>query len=219
MDQKQAILNFHGIGRCPRPLEPGEQDVWVDEGIFLDFLRELATHDNCEITFDDGNKSDVDMALPALLSNGLRAKFFVLTGRIGTPGFLDESDIRQLQANGMEIGLHGSDHMSWRAANSRQLDREIDEAKSILERITGGQVTEAACPFGDYGRHTLGRLRSAGFTAVYTSDGGLANSGSWLRPRRTVRSTDSPQLIHRLWREPLSARLTRTAKMFAKKLR
>lgn len=217
--QKRAILNFHGIGRCNRPFEAGEQDVWVDEAKFSEFLNEIAAQDRCEITFDDGNKSDVEIALPALLSNGLRGKFFILTGRIGAPGFLDERDIQLLRASGMAVGLHGRDHVSWRAADDRVLEREINESKSILASVTGSPVTEAACPFGDYGRRALNRLRSAGFEAVYTSDGGVADTGSWLRPRRTVRSTDRPELIRQLFSEPFPARVLRSAKISMKKLR
>lgn len=216
---RHAILNFHGIGRCYRPLEDGEESVWVDEAKFSAFVEEIAAQNNCEITFDDGNKSDVEIALPALLSCGLRGKFFILTGRIGTPGFLEERDIQLLRASGMEVGLHGRDHVSWRAADDQELEREIVEAKSMLENVTGSPVTEAACPFGDYGRRALNRLRSAGFSAIYTSDGGVADTGCWLRPRRTIRSTDRTELIGQLFCEPFPARILRSAKISVKKLR
>lgn len=215
---KRAILNFHGIGHCDRPFEHGEQDVWVSEARFAEFADEIAAF-GCEITFDDGNKSDVEIALPILLSRGLHGKFFILTGRVGAPGFLDARDIQTLLANGMEVGLHGRDHVSWREIDDESLQCEIEEAKGVLEAITGRAVTEAACPFGEYARRPLHRLRSAGFDAVYTSDGGVADFGAWLRPRRTVRSTENPELVRRLFQESLTTRLFRSAKMFVKRSR
>ena len=38
------------------------------------------------ISFDDGNASDIELALPRLEERGLRATFFVLAGRLDEPG-------------------------------------------------------------------------------------------------------------------------------------
>lgn len=216
---RRLILNFHGVGEPSRPLDVGEEGVWISRSQFGAFVDTAAAQGSCDITFDDGNKSDVEIALPMLAERGLSATFFVLSGRIGSPGFLDERDIRCLLASGMKIGLHGSDHVSWRTADHRLLTHEIDHARTKLEDIAGCPVTEAACPFGDYRRATLNHLRNVGFAAVYTSDGGLAEMRGWLRPRRTIRSTDRPELIRQLFSEPFAARVLRSAKISVKKLR
>ena len=64
-----------------------------------------------EITFDDGNASDVEVALPALRERGLAATFFVCAGRIGEPGYLDADQLRELADAGMSVGSHGWDHV------------------------------------------------------------------------------------------------------------
>ena len=82
-----------------RALAPGEADYWIGVDRFLDVLDRISGHPDRErlfITFDDGNISDLAIAVPELQRRGLRAEFFVLTGRIGQPGSLDADDIRAL---------------------------------------------------------------------------------------------------------------------------
>jgi len=77
------------------------------------------------IFFDDSNRSDVDIALPALLERGMRATFFVLAGRLDDPAHLDDSDLRRLVAAGMGIGSHGMRHRDWRRLDDAELDDEL----------------------------------------------------------------------------------------------
>ena len=121
---RRGFLNFHGIGSCERPLEAGEEPVWISAQAFRSIVDHFSDKADFCFTFDDGNKSDVEIALPILLQRRARAKFFVLAGRVGSPGFLDSTDLRTLIDAGMEIGLHGFDHVSWRVANDHVLRRE-----------------------------------------------------------------------------------------------
>ena len=216
---ERGILNFHGIGSCSRPLEPGEELVWLKKDLFCRFLDGIGQDPFYSITFDDGNKSDVQIALPELIERGQKAIFFLLVGRVGANGFLDKDDIRELIAKGMEVGLHGRDHVSWRLAGENLLRREIDDAKVELEDITGRPVTSAAIPFGDYGRRAISHLRRAGFTSVYSSDGGTARFNRWFRPRRSMRRDDDPTALRTLFSSTKSSKLVRAAKITLKKLR
>ena len=138
------------------------------------------------LTFDDGNKSDVTVALPELIRRGLRAEFFVCPGRFGAPGFVDADDVRGLRDAGMSLGSHGMDHVPWRKLGEPAINREIVQAKQLLEATIRAPVETAACPFGAYDRRTLRTLRDAGFTRVYTSDRGWAGAHEWLVPRNTM---------------------------------
>jgi peptidoglycan/xylan/chitin deacetylase (PgdA/CDA1 family) len=184
-------MTFHGIGDSGRELEPGEAAVWIDTDALLASLDAIRDRQDVRITFDDGNRSDIDVALPALLERGLTATFFVLAGRFGEPEYLAEDDISRLQQSGMSIGSHGMDHVDWRTLDSAALQREIVDSRMILERITGRSITEASAPFGSYDRRVLSALRSiAGYRHIYTSDGGAASRGSWLQARNTVHASD-----------------------------
>lgn len=191
-------LTFHGIGTPERPLEPGESDVWVSRDQFLCLLDEVADRSDVRITFDDGNAGDVEHALPALRERGLKATFFVVAGRLGSPRFLDVAGIRELAAAGMEIGCHGMHHRPWRGLDDAALHEELIDAKAILERVVQRPVTQAACPFGSYDRRVLRTLRGCGYRQVYTSDRGTARSSGFLQARNSVGPHDGPGLISRI---------------------
>lgn len=191
-------LTFHGIGKPGRCLDPDEQDVWLSREQFLSVLDCAAGRNDVAITFDDGNASDLEHALPALRERGLSATFFVVAGRLGTPRFLDEGGVRTLAAAGMEIGCHGMRHRPWRGLDEHALREELVEAKTVLEGAVRRPVTRAACPFGSYDRRVLRTLRGSGYQHVFTSDRGTARSGDFLQARNSVGPQDKPGLLERI---------------------
>jgi peptidoglycan/xylan/chitin deacetylase (PgdA/CDA1 family) len=187
--QKSIVtLNVHGIGTPVRELDPGEDVAWVSVAQFEEVLDAVAGRPQVRITIDDGNASDVEIALPHLVKRGLTAQFFVPAGLLGQPGRLDRADVRELVQAGMTIGSHGWGHVDWRKLDSGQERAELVEANRVLTELAGTPVTEMSIPFGSYDRHVLRRLRAAGATRVYTSDGGRADPGAWLQARTSLRS-------------------------------
>jgi peptidoglycan/xylan/chitin deacetylase (PgdA/CDA1 family) len=214
-------ITFHGIGEPDRPLEPGEAEVWVTRSRFVSLLDVAADRANLRVTFDDGNASDIEEALPALRERGIRATFFVVAGRLGEPGFLDASGVRELAAAGMEIGCHGMRHRRWRGLEEPALHEELVQAKARLEEIVERPVTEAACPFGAYDRTVLRALRRAGYCHVYTSDRGTARPADFLQARNSVGCREEPHLIERIeaLESPAHRALRRRAKLAVKRWR
>jgi peptidoglycan/xylan/chitin deacetylase (PgdA/CDA1 family) len=214
--ERSINLTFHGIGDPDRRLDPGEHDVWVDRDQFLALLDRAAGRPDVAITFDDGNASDVEHALPALRERGLTATFFVVAGRLGAPRFLDADGVRELAAAGMEIGCHGMRHRPWRGLDGVALHEELVQAKVVLEGVIGRPVTRAACPFGSYDRRVLGTLRRAGYRRVYTSDRGTTRPDRWLQPRNSVGPHDDERLLERI---DTGDGLARRAKLAVKRWR
>lgn len=187
----ELTLCFHGVGTPRRVLEPGEDLYWITEDTFLRVLDEVASWPvPVTLTFDDGNRSDLDLALPALLERGLHARFYVLSGRFDDPGALAPQDVRTLHDAGMTIGTHGMAHTSWRHLSPQRRQEEFVTARTRIEDAVGLPVTEAACPLGRYDRSVLAALRAAGYTRVYTSDRRPGRGGRWLQPRYSLRSVD-----------------------------
>jgi peptidoglycan/xylan/chitin deacetylase (PgdA/CDA1 family) len=183
-------LNFHGVGTPQRDLEPGEVRYWISLNQFsaiLDRIVSASNPDDYILTFDDGNMSDYDIALPALVERNLGAVFFILSGRIGQKGSLGPVQIRELQAAGMLIGSHGIDHLAWASLRSDDLRQELAVSKSALEAICNCAVRDAGIPFGSYNAKVLRAIRHAGYAAAYSSDGGRMNPTAFLRPRTSVR--------------------------------
>jgi peptidoglycan/xylan/chitin deacetylase (PgdA/CDA1 family) len=186
---------FHGIGTPRRELEPGEDGYWIAADRYLRILDEIATWPSARISFDDGNASDVEIALPALEQQGLTARFFVLAGRLGSPGSLAGADVRDLASRGMTVGSHGMSHRSWRGMDQATRQAELVEARHRIEDASGCIVTEVACPLGRYDRRVLAELRELGYERVYTSDRRTSAHGRWLQPRFSVHCDDTPESL------------------------
>ncbi len=214
-------LTVHGIGPNERPLEPDEDKTWVTVEQFEQVLDAAVGRSDVRITFDDGNASDVRIALPRLVERGLKADFFVLAGLLGQPGRLDLSGLHDLMRAGMRIGSHGWAHRDWRRLTDDQACQEIVQANNVLAELTGEPVTEVAIPFGSYDRHVLRRLRRAGVRRVYTSDGGRATAGSWLQPRNSLHHDIGPKWAYEMLsgQPSLPLRARRTAARAVKRLR
>lgn len=210
-----SVVNvcFHGVGTPQRELEPGEAPYWVSESAFQRILDELAEWPDVRISFDDGNASDVEIGLPALVERGLDAQFFLLAGRLDQPGSVSSDGIRELRARGMTIGSHGMRHRSWRGLTAQEQVEEFVTARDRLAEVAGTPVTLAACPLGRYDRQVLSALRGHGYTTVYTSDRRAARDGSWLQPRYSVMEGDSPESLRAQIRTtpPLTRRVRATA--------
>jgi len=202
---KARILNFHGVGTPGARIEAAERPYWITGDAFhtvIDHLAIWGQQHPIAITFDDGNLSDLEIAAPALAAKGLSAHFFVLTGRLETPGYLSANDLRRLRDMGFIIGTHGQDHLSWPDQSSEVLHREIHTSRDRLQDILGTEITQAAVPFGNYNRNVLAALKAAGFTAVWTSDGGTTNLDAFLRPRTSIRNDMTIDRIRSLLTAP-----------------
>lgn len=191
-------LLFHGVGQASRSMEPGEEAYWVTPTL-LDEVLDLAVQ-RCRVSlsFDDCNNSDVTIALPALISRGLRATFFPISLRLGSPGSLSQDGLREIASAGMPIGSHGRRHIAWRRLPAAVATEELVTARRELEDVVQQPVKEAACPFGAYGRSTLHQLRGLGYTRVYTSDSARTSPSEWLQPRYAITSNLDIEVIRDL---------------------
>ena len=188
-------LCFHGIGACTREREAGEAKYWVSTDRFRAIADEIAGHANVRLSFDDGNSTDIDVALPELRARGLTVTFFPLAGRLGERGSVAAGDLGVLRAAGVRIGSHGWAHVPWRGLDRASLTRELVDARVRLEAASGASITDAALPLGRYDRGLLRRLKEAGYTAVYTSDRFPVRDSSWLRARYSVTADDTVESV------------------------
>jgi peptidoglycan/xylan/chitin deacetylase (PgdA/CDA1 family) len=214
-------LTVHGIGSATRDLADGEGPHWVGIGQFEQVLDAVVGRPGVCITFDDGNASDLEVAVPRLVERGLSAEFFVLAGLLGQPGRLDADGVRELQRAGMRVGSHGWAHRDWRRLTPAQADEEMTRANDVLGEIVGHQITRVAIPFGSYDGRVLQRLRRARVTRVYTSDGGRARPNSWLQPRNSLRQDLDAAWISSVLDDtpPLRVRVRRSAARAVKRIR
>lgn len=191
------VLNvcFHGVGTPDRELEPGEDRYWVTTDRFHEVLDELATWPAVRISFDDGNASDAEIGLPALVERGLTADFFLVADRLGRRGSVDADAVRALRKDGMTIGSHGMRHRSWRHLSAADRTEELVTARDQLAEVAGVPVDTAALPLGQYDRSVLSDLRTHGYRHVFTSDRRPARGTAWLQPRFSVTRDDTAATV------------------------
>ena len=115
------------------------------------------------ITFDDGCETDLISAAPILREFGFGATFYITTGFLGKPGYLNHAQLRELAESGWEIGCHSMTHAYLTDLDDQGLHREIVEAKLQLEQIVGRVVEHFSCPGGRYDLRVANTARRAGY--------------------------------------------------------
>jgi peptidoglycan/xylan/chitin deacetylase (PgdA/CDA1 family) len=122
------------------------------------------------LTFDDGGISALQTA-EILEQFGAKGFFFVTTDRIASPGFLNESQIRDLRGRGHLVGSHSCSHPRRMSRCSPEvLDREWSDSVRELETILGEPVHTASVPGGYYCRDVAAAAARAGIRELFTSE-------------------------------------------------
>lgn len=182
---------FHGIGVPTHEREPGEAGYWVGRDRFHAILDWVAQIPQVAISFDDGNRSDIEIVLPALAERGIVATFFPVVARLGDRWSLSAQALEELLAAGMDVGTHGLTHRPWAGLRGDAARSEILSPRPALEDLLGRRIDRAAAPLGRYDRHTLALLRASGCAEVNVSDQRPARAGTWIQPRFSVRADDT----------------------------
>jgi peptidoglycan/xylan/chitin deacetylase (PgdA/CDA1 family) len=121
-------------------------------------------------TIDDGGASACIIAAE-LEQYGWIGHFFVATDWIGSPGFLDAGQIRNLKARGHQIGTHSCSHpVRMSSCGPDRLVAEWRDSGRRLAEILGEPVTSGSVPGGYYSRAVAGAAASAGLRLLFTSE-------------------------------------------------
>jgi peptidoglycan/xylan/chitin deacetylase (PgdA/CDA1 family) len=100
------------------------------------------------ISFDDGYEDGYTYALPILQREGFVATFFVIAGRIDQSDFLTTAEMRELVANGDEIGNHSVSHVDLRVMTPERLVKETYGASAIIAGDVGVWPQSFSYPIG-----------------------------------------------------------------------
>jgi peptidoglycan/xylan/chitin deacetylase (PgdA/CDA1 family) len=127
------------------------------------------TSTNVTLEFDDG-AADQALAQPILASHGMKATFFVNSGRIGLPNYLSEAQISSLEADGNEIAGHTVSHADLPTLDVEEQKRQVcNDRVALLNK--GFSVTSFAYPYGDYNSSTESVVSGCGYNSARTVGG------------------------------------------------
>lgn len=122
-------------------------------------------------TFDDGGTSFLSEAAPILEKFRFKGIFFIATGYIGTPGFLDADQIRELVRRGHAVGPHSHSHPERMSAlNDDDINDEWSVSQMILNEVLGYRATVASIPNGYSSAAVEKAMASSGINEIYTSE-------------------------------------------------
>jgi len=140
------------------------------------------------ITFDDGYRSVLELALPILSRLGLPATVFVPTDFPGTqelmtwPGIdgwlngpyrselmpMSWQELGVLVAAGWEVGSHTRSHPRLTALDDAALAAELIESRHRCEQQLGIACRSLAYPYGDHDDRVVEAARMAGYEVACT---------------------------------------------------
>jgi peptidoglycan/xylan/chitin deacetylase (PgdA/CDA1 family) len=138
------------------------------------------------VTFDDGYRSVLTLALPILRRLGLPATLFVPTDFVGSdkpmswPGIdhwlggehehellpLSRDELVELRGSGWEIGSHTCTHPHLTQLDDVRLADELQRSRERCESMLGAPCLSLAYPFGDYDARVVEAARAAGYASA-----------------------------------------------------
>ncbi|HZC40868.1 MAG TPA: polysaccharide deacetylase family protein [Streptosporangiaceae bacterium] len=126
------------------------------------------------LTFDDGD-ADQLTAARILHAHGMPGTFYIITGAVGTPGYLTVAQLRELARAGNEIGGHTVSHLDLTRLPAAEVRRQACQGRDTLLRW-GFRVTSFAYPGGFSNPRVDAITRGCGFADARIATG-LAQPG------------------------------------------
>ena len=133
------------------------------------------------ITFDDGDKSVHDNALPIMKKYHQTGVIYLVVNYLNVctdaACFMTNDEVRDMIDNGWEIGSHTLSHLNLQGElpSYTSVEHEIKDSKTRLEEMFGVQVNTIAYPFGitDPVGGIVNNVARAGYLAGMQASGPL----------------------------------------------
>nr|WP_232248776.1 polysaccharide deacetylase family protein [Streptacidiphilus rugosus] len=157
------------------------------------------------LTFDDGYADFHSEVLPRLVARRFAASLFVTTGwladaapadRAGRPldATLSWSQLREIEAAGIETGAHSHSHAALDAVGPAALREELARSRHLLEDRLGRADQVFCYPFGYSDARVRDAVRAAGWSGACAVANTLArpHQGPYALARLTIRRRTDP---------------------------
>ena len=194
-------IRYPGTEITPAAFEAQMKEL-KDRGITVISLQDLLAWKRGEksipprcavITFDDGWKSQYEVAWPIMKKFGYTFTMFIYTegvagGSLGGGQAITWEQLADMRDNGIDIEAHTATHQDLReghpitvtqggkrtrtkltgAAYEQWVQNEVVGCKQLLEQRLGVKVNCFAVPYGFYNEHVKEIAKNAGYEAMFT---------------------------------------------------
>jgi peptidoglycan/xylan/chitin deacetylase (PgdA/CDA1 family) len=135
-----SAMTLYGLGLWNRSLQEDEvhhvghylDDLWTTRGV-TEIPSAVGTP-LALLTFDGGNVNTYNVAYPILAAAGLKATVYVISGLIGTEGYMTESQLAELYAAGWDLGNHTDNHVNLTSyGNAADVATHVGACTSVLD--------------------------------------------------------------------------------------
>ena len=194
-------IRYPGTEITPAAFEAQMKEL-KDRGITVISMQDLLAWKRGEksipprsavVTFDDGWKSQYEVAWPIMKKYGYPFTMFIYTegvrgGSLGGGEAITWEQLADMRDNGVDIEAHTATHQDLREGHTITLitggkrtrtkltgpqyeewmQNEVVGAKQLLEQRLGIKVNCFAVPFGNYNEHVKEIARKSGYEAMFT---------------------------------------------------
>ena len=195
-------IRYPGTEITPAAFEAQMKEL-KDKGITVISMQDLLAWKRGEknipprcavITFNDGWKSQYEVAWPILKKFGYPVTMFIYTegvrgGSLGGGEAITWEQLADMRDNGADIEAHTATHQDLREGHNvmviepggkrtrkkltgadyeKWVQNEVVGCKELLEQRLGIKVNCFAVPFGNYNEHVKELARNAGYEAMFT---------------------------------------------------
>jgi len=132
------------------------------------------------ITFDDAFSCLKDNAIEVLVSQKETATLFVISKFVGKEihwdyyktkqkcKHLSWEQLKEISDLGIEIGSHSHSHQDLKSLNYKEILKEIEYSKKILEDKLGNPINFFSYPFGRFDKRIMKKCKEIGYWGAVT---------------------------------------------------
>ncbi|TMC22145.1 MAG: hypothetical protein E6J34_07285 [Chloroflexi bacterium] len=124
-------------------------------------------------TFDDGYEDAYQAAYPILKAHGYTGMFYIITGKVGWQGQMSWPQMREMLANGMQMGSHTVHHVDMGQVflnSPQQAQQELQLSMSTLQQQLDTPIQHFCYPNGSPFKTGSLRLRQS-VVSLLSQDG------------------------------------------------
>lgn len=170
---KDTVLMYHDVYKasvCESGFQTdGANHYKISDAAFEEQIKQISGLP-VTLTFDDGGISFYTIIAPILEKYHLTGRFYIATNYIGTEGFMNENQIKDLHQRGHIIGSHSCSHPSdFRVIPFDARKMEWKDSVQRLSEIIGEPVREISIPNGFLQKDDMRIFEDLGITTIYTS--------------------------------------------------